>query len=87
MNENSCLGKPDVIDTRSFAEKILGVPPCEDILYQSYFQREFWSLKEFCILIGGLSPPKYKNILEHKDENITKRDLKREELKKFLHFK
>lgn len=66
----------EVIDTRTFAEKVLGVPLPEEILYQSHFKQEFWSLEEFCALMGGLSPERFKAISECKAENITKLDIK-----------
>jgi hypothetical protein len=51
--------------------------PSEETLYKSHFKRDFWSLEEFCALINGISPEKYKKILKNpKDENITELDLK-----------
>jgi hypothetical protein len=57
-----------VIDTRTLSEKVLGVPPSEEVLYHEHFQKAIWSLEDFCALMGGLSPQKYKEIIEKKFE-------------------
>lgn len=77
MTENAVPVMSKPIDNRSFTEKILGIPPSEEVLYQSHFKSDLWSLEEFCALMGGLSPERHKAISEHKAENITQVDIKR----------
>lgn len=48
----------------------------EDELYTSYFKRELWSFEEFAILMYGITPRQYKDLLEDKTNSISKQSFK-----------
>jgi hypothetical protein len=51
--------------------------PSEETLYNRPFEKEIWSLDDFCALMGGLSPEKYKQIQENSnDVTLTHQNLK-----------
>ncbi len=50
--------------------------PSEEAVYQSAFKTEMWLLREFCALMGGLSPERYKQIREEVEGNFSKVDLR-----------
>lgn len=60
MPGNNLAPESRPIDTRTFAEKILGVPPSEEIIYHSAMQQKLWTIDEFAALMGGLTPENYK---------------------------
>lgn len=63
INNSSDSFSNSTDDKQSFTEKFLEAigPPSEERIYQSYFNRDFWTIDEFSALIAGLTPENYKN--------------------------
>jgi hypothetical protein len=63
MNEDTQQPVENSGSKLSFSERLFGVPS-EESLYEAHFNRDFWSLEQFSALMGGISPERYKKILE-----------------------
>jgi hypothetical protein len=57
----------------SISEILLSVKT-EDEIYGSYFKKELWTIKEFTALIAGITPRKFDQLNDPKNENVTEAD-------------
>jgi len=51
---------------KSTLNEVLKQSLSEERLYRSYFHQEFWTVEEFAALMAGLTPEKYRAILDGK---------------------
>ncbi len=64
--------------TKSLAESLRDAMfPTEESLYKAHFSRNIWTIREFCALMGGISPERHHKILFDKSEIGTELDFKR----------
>lgn len=61
----------------SLVDKLLEDMFPSESLDASYFEKEFWSLDEFCALMSGISPERFIKIMDNEDENLVELDIKR----------
>jgi hypothetical protein len=60
-----------------FLTKILNNSRTHEEIYQSYFEKTFWTISEFCSLMAGLTPDEFEKIDDKDNKTVTETEFKK----------